>query len=152
MSEKTNKNNVNTQYNIEQTNQYLEELGLEPNNYGVNFTQKGDQRREVWEEQKKLYGFDERETWNLNNIFVEWLYCHCKMYLDKAGNIINLDYYKFEFEGIEYTQREAIEYIIEKCKPYLTTKFEYSEDEDAAIKGVQKAINLWSMVFPAMWW
>lgn len=150
---KENENMTNEEYyNIEQRNKYLDELGIEPHSYGTNFTQKHDKREKDWKKQREDYGFDERETWNLNDQFVEWLYCRCKMYVEKASPIVNLKYYKFQFEGKEYTQIEAIEYIIEKCEAYMKTKYAYSEEEDKNIAGMQKAIKLWSEVFPAMWW
>lgn len=139
-------------YNIEQRNKFLEDIGLKPHQYGVNFIMGKDKREKEWRRERKSYGFDNRETWNLNSQFVEWLYSHLKMYLDKADEIINLEYYTFEFEDQEFTQRAAIEYIMDACVMYLTNRYAFNDKEEESIKEMQKAIQLWGLIFPTMWW
>lgn len=41
-------------------------------------------RQELFKSQRQTYGFDERETWNLNFTSVLWIYAHLKRYLDWA--------------------------------------------------------------------
>lgn len=37
-------------------------------------------RQEKFEKERKTYGFDERETWNLSFTSITWLYAHLKKY------------------------------------------------------------------------
>lgn len=47
-------------------------------------------RHEMFMEQRKKYGFDERETWALNYTSILWLYTHLKRYR-KWGGIVEMD-------------------------------------------------------------
>ena len=135
-----------------QQNKYLDKLRIPIEEYGVNFTDQNDKRKEKWKKQRKKYGFDERETWSLDQTFVEWIYSHLMMYLEIGGKIINLEYHKFEFKDREYTQREAIEYICKACENFLLDKsFDY-EKERQITEDMKDAIRLFAEIFPAMWW
>lgn len=115
-------------------------------------------RIQRWKKQRKKYGFDDRETWALNSTFVEWLYSHLKMYLKIGGKIVNLDFHKLEFEGKEYTQKEAIKKILKACKYYFRINGYIKdipsdiEKENKADENMQEAIRLFAALFPAMWW
>lgn len=135
-----------------QHNKYLEDLGLSLDKIGTNFCNDNDERMEYWEKQQKEYGFDDRETWNMDHIFIEWLYSHLMMYLETGGKTINLDYHKFTFDGTEYTQREAIDYILNACKKYLLCDDVYCGNTGEIIPNVQKAVKLFAEILPAMWW
>ena len=95
-----------------QRNKYLDDLNISIDKYGTNFTSDKDERNEIWNKQREIYGFDSRECWNLDQIFIQWLYSHLMMYLEYVTGIINLEYHKFVFADKEYTQKEAIEFII----------------------------------------
>lgn len=41
-------------------------------------------RQELFKSQRQTYGFDERETWDLDHTSVLWIYAHLKRYLDWA--------------------------------------------------------------------
>lgn len=41
-------------------------------------------RQELFKSQRQTYGFDERETWDLDHTSVLWIYTHLKRYLDWA--------------------------------------------------------------------
>ena len=115
---------------VEQRNKYLEDLGLRPEDYGVNFSPKNDKRRKKWAKQKDKYGFDERETWSLDHYFAEWLYSHLKMYLKEAGKVTDLESEeKYDIDGKKYNQRQAIERILELLEFYLTNISHYKSIE-----------------------
>lgn len=76
-----------------------------------------DYRNLKWREQRRIYGFDERETWSLDTTFMYWLYERLMMF--KEVNCINLDFHKFNVNGKEMTQRECIDKMIENCKIYI---------------------------------
>lgn len=140
-------------YYIVQRNKYLEKIGLKPNQYGVNFTFTTDKYKKKWKKQRKEYGFDERETYCMDIIFAEWLYSHCKMFLEKSRKTIDLSYYKYDYNEKKYTQEEAIKKIIKWTKYYL--KNNDSDDTKIAIKAnkkLQKASELWTIVLLQMGW
>ena len=99
---------------ISQRNRYLEDLGLEPYEYGVNWTLRGGNKKVMkrWEKQRKRYGFDERETYEVYTVYAEWLYSHLMMYRKKASGVIDLTYHSIEFEGRTYTEIEAIDRVL----------------------------------------
>ena len=100
-----------------QRNKNKDDLGLDIKNYGTNFIDESkDDRREKWKEQREEYGFDERELWNLDMTFVQWLYSHLMMYKEKASQIIDLSYHKVEWENKEITLEDAIDKIINIAK------------------------------------
>ena len=90
---------------------YLDDLGIPINEYGTNFMEDTDHRAGSWAKEREEYGFDNRETWNLDRIFIEWIYTRVLMY--KEYTICNLDYHKFTYKDSEITQAEAIDKILE---------------------------------------
>lgn len=139
-----------------QRNKYLDDLGIKQEDYGTNFCSDLDKRLPYWKKEQKLYGFDSRETWNLNNTFIEWLYSHCMMYKERANEIVDLSFHKFEYNGKTYTLLTAIEYIIECTGEYLKKTsirdFYDFDEEERLFKKVQDATHLWAEILPWMWW
>ena len=134
-----------------QKNKYLDDLGLKQEEYGINFTKDNDKRKTEWEQQREVYGFDERETWNMGTTFIEWLYSHLKMY-DEV-NIVNTNYHTFEFQGKTYTQQELMDLIMEKCEYFLLNQDKPDLNlENKAYEEAKIAIQAFAEVFPAMWW
>lgn len=141
------------------------------------WTDEADEREAQWAVERQKYSFDGRDTWALNTTMTEMLYERLKMYMVKADNFVNLNYYTFEFEGKTLTQREMILAMIEEAEHYL--KFEYADgidDEDYyetsegtiefSEEALEKSIEQerkaqeahgrlwkrWSMVVHNMWW
>lgn len=129
-------------------NKYLDDLGVPLEKYGTNFCNDEDDGRQLkWKKERKKYGFDSRETWYLSNSFVEWIYSRCMMYKDLSSKFIDLEYHKIEYDGIVYTQKEALDIIINCAKDYLlddTAKLVY--------ENMQYATHLWAELLPYMWW
>lgn len=153
MGKKKGRKNKKFEYAIVQRNKYLDDLGIPAHSYGLNFSDKNDKHWDKWKKEKELYGFDSRETWCMDGIFMEWLYCHMLMYKKEAGRIIDLKYHKFRYKNKEYTQKQLINKIIKLSRYYLL----HYDDEDAetavaAIKKGQKAARLWAVVLPVMNW
>lgn len=132
-----------------QRNKYLDDLNIQINKYGTNFMPDTDERNEIWRKQKKEYGFDSRECWNLDQTFIEWLYSHLMMYLEDATGVIDLNYHKFEFDGKTYTQKEAIEFILERLRNSLIDIY---DDKNEAYLGVYDAVRMWAEIFRTCWW
>lgn len=82
---------------------YLEDAGLRRCECGTNFA---PEEKYMRREQQK-YGFDRRETYDLGNLFAQWLYERLRMFLDTGGQIVDLDYDRVRLEGQMMSTREA---------------------------------------------
>lgn len=132
---------------IFQKNKYLEELGLKKKDYGVNWISKDDDRLRDFNNEKEMYGFCSAETWNMDRIFCEWLYSHCKMYLEITDGKVDLEFHSVEIDGEGVTQLQCIQRIIELTSAALT-----HPDKAVATDRLREAILIWAEVFPLMWW
>lgn len=132
---------------IFQKNKYLEDLGLKKEDYGLNWLSKEDDRLKDFNDEKEMYGFCSAETWNMNRIFCEWLYSHCKMYLEITDGKVDLEFHSVEIDGEGVTQLECIKRIIKLTGEALT-----DSDGEAATMKLREAILIWAEVFPLMWW
>ena len=135
-----------TGYGYFQKNKYLEDLGLKKKDYGVNWLSKSDDRMREFNYEKKMYGFCSAETWNMDRIFCEWLYSHCKMYLEKVEGIIDMEFNCIEIDGEEVTQLKCIQRILKLTGEALTD----SDGEEATMK-MREAILIWAEIFPLTW-
>lgn len=95
-------------------NKYLDDIGIKINNYGSNFIK--DRKIQRFFERRK-YGFDFRETINMDLMFAEWLYSRLMML--KEQTMDNLSFHSIEFEGEKYTIEQAINQILNITKDYL---------------------------------
>ena len=129
---------------------YLEDNGIKRNEIMENICEEhgGDARSHHWRLQRKIYGFDERETWALNTAFVQWLLERLLMYKDVASNVIDLTYHKANYKGKLITQNEAIDLMIEACKEFLSADL-WDDRHDKSWKAITE---LWSEWGPVMWW
>lgn len=88
------------------------------------------------------------ECWSLDITFYRWLDEHLSVYLEDAGKLIDMDTYKYEFDGKEMTQRECIEEMIS------LVKFIRGEESFASPELKEKTthlLRLWADVCPMMW-
>ncbi|MBY6842894.1 hypothetical protein [Clostridium botulinum] len=102
-------------------------------------------RDSKWLEERRIYGFDERETWSLDTTFFYWLYERLMMF--KKVNCINLDFHKFKIKGVELTQRECIDKMICNCKKIATYQ---GVDDLSAMKN--ETLDIWKECIFSMWW
>lgn len=121
---------------------YLEEIvDLKKTTYD-NYRDTG--RYKIWEEQREVYSFDEREVWNLDSTFFCWLYERLMMYKEKA--CINLNFHTFEIDGKTLTQKECIDKMIENCKTIIIEEM----NDNFELK--KEVLNIWSKCIFAMWY
>ena len=127
---------------------YLDDIGED---YSWVWKPEGSERDETFEREREIYGFDSRETWSLDYVFYMWLYERLKMYIEYAGEIVNLNFHKFVYKEKEYTQLELINMMIERLESYFKKEdlFVSSEEEYESIKEIGE---IWALVLPAMWW
>lgn len=99
--------------------------------------------------EKKLY----KETWSLDTVITDYLLTHLVAYKKYAGEVVDLTYHKFNYQGKEYTQLELIDMMIDLCRKMQVTKW---TDEWKTFEEYQKCypqlFEILTLVFPAMWW
>lgn len=88
-----------------------------------------------------------RDCWGLDWAFLFWLKERLPVYLKDAGKFVDLDYHKFEYKGKTYTQREIVERMIHILD--MLPDNDWQEEWDIYTNEI---LDLWKIVFPAMWW
>lgn len=130
---------------------------------------------------RKVYGVDPRETFALNETFLEWLYERLMAYKGFASKVVDLksDVYLYDWEGEKYTQYDLIEKCLANLKEYLLYKGnsklyveahfkEYtdlenidswdsrltadSKIEEVLTNNAYKAAEMFIVMLPGMWW
>lgn len=91
-----------------------------------------------------LYGCD--TDWNLNTEFIHWVNYWFKEFKKKAK--IDMTFHKFEYNGILLTQEQVIDRIIQLTDTIIEVDDWWGiEDGD-----LEETLDLFKLVFPAMWW
>ena len=132
-------------------NKYLDDLGIKRKNYASNFAKK-DKIQRFFDRRK--YGFDYRETINMDLMFAEWLYSRLMMLLEQTDD--DLTFNSIEFEGQSCTIEQAIQRILKATKEYLYFYEELdmnsknmTEDDIVSIQNEMKAATrLWAEIMP----
>lgn len=141
---------------------YLDDIGED---YSWVWKPEGSERDETFEKEREIYGFDNRETWSLDTVFYMWLYERLKMFVEIGGQVVDLNFHKFNFKGKEYTQLELINMMIERLEYYFNKDARDSkideyrkqgmgifEADNKAYEPVKEIGEIWALVLPAMWW
>ncbi|MGL5647765.1 MAG: hypothetical protein ACRDDY_07935 [Clostridium sp.] len=126
------------------SHKYIKEIiDLEKTPYG--YCGEEDGRSSKWREERRIYGFDNRETWSLDATFFCWLYERLMMF--KEIDFIDLDFHKFVVNEKELTQRECIDRMLELCKTIITYQgIELLADEK------NEVLDIWKEIIHFMWW
>lgn len=90
--------------------------------------------------QQKIYGFDDRDTWNLHITMVKLLYERLKMY-DKV-NIVDTSFHTIEHNNQVLTMQDVLELMVDLAEEVLTSDSnEYvealNEEEDEFFTNTQ---------------
>lgn len=99
-----------------------------------------------WEEEIKVYGFSEIDTWSLDNTMIELLFERLIMYMDYS--IVSDEFHVIEINGIKGTQRFWMGQILEKCIEYLEDEF----DELSRYEISEDIWFIWSKINGYVWW
>lgn len=134
-----------------QKNKYLDILGIKRKNYGSNFVKENKIQRFF---ERRKYGFDYRQTINMDLMFAEWLYSRLMMLLEQTDD--DLTFNSIEFEGEKYTIERAIHRILKATSEYLyfyeeldMYSEELAEDDIVHIQNKMKvATRLWAEIMP----
>ena len=100
---------------------------------------------------KKLRKKISRECWNLNYEFIVWLKQHLPVYVEEAGEIVDLEYHKFNYKGKEYTQLQLINRMIELVN-YLTGNERYFDFDQVPVEKTEELLEIFTLTFPSLWW
>lgn len=140
-----------------QRNKYLDALGIPIAKYGTNFCDRTDSRWKSWQKERREYGFDNRETWSFDKIYVEWLYSHMKMFVEVGGEFVDLnsDITRYKFKAKDGTENEltleqAIGVIENACEKYLTSSEDLDEKENYVFS--PEIMTLLGTILPDVWW
>ncbi len=128
---------------------YLDDLGV-PQDCRPDGWNEGDKRQAQWAKEREIYGFDERETWNLDYSFYLWLYERLKMYLEISP--VDLNFHTFKIGKEKLTQKECIERMIEGCAIRIKDNRYFGELTEDEEKKIDDVLKIWAVVCPAMWW
>ena len=106
---------------------YLEDVGIDVYDMPQNFCKETvNSRVEKWEKEREKYGFDERETWSLDDSLLQWLYSRLMMYKD-INNVamdkvsIKCEAYKEKHGSADMTQEDLLKYLLEDLETALRT-------------------------------
>lgn len=99
----------------------------------------------------KIRKYDERTPidWNLDLEFIIWLNKWFKEYKKNASKVVDLEYRKYKYKDIEYTQKQIIDRIIELTEDCKKKWFEISQDKEDKVNEI---FDLFRLVFWSMWW
>jgi hypothetical protein len=127
-------------------NKYLDNIGIKKHNYSNNFIK--DRKIQRFIERWK-YGFDFRETINMDLMFAEWLYSRLSMLKEKTMDDLNFN--SVCFEGDAYTIGQAIDKILNSTTEYMCF-YEWETpsglDEHKVCEEMKKATRLWAEILP----
>lgn len=89
------------------------------------------------------------ECWNIDYSFIQWLRPRLEIFKEDAGKVIDLEFHKFEYKDIEYSQLELLDRMIE-----LSTYLEdhYYDCEPEIITMTYELLDLFSLTFRSLWW
>jgi hypothetical protein len=76
---------------------YLEEIGLSEKDLPQNYDVTDKERRDKHKKQRKIYGFDTREIWDLDYTFALFFYQRLKMFDEYTSS--DKSYHTFEYNG-----------------------------------------------------
>lgn len=111
--------------------------------------------------------FDARDTFNLDNTLIAWLYERLRYFQDEASKIIDFEQPLYMYgekvliDGEETTQRKCIDRMVEDCKTILLFDYganfnDWREEEKYFADTIEPAKDdlfmVLSKVYWAMWW
>lgn len=132
--------------------EYLKQIGIKEGETPSTWN-KGDQREEQWAKCREIYGFDERDTWDLHYTIKLFLYERLKMFNDVNCIETNNPYQRFTYKEKELSLQDCIDMMLEGLKLDLTLDEYDKKRED---KGIQEKIDcvfvLLAQCINYLWW
>ena len=130
---------------------YIDDLNIKEENRPEGYNP-NDKRQDSWRKEREIYGFDERDTWDLNYTMNLMLYERLCYFNEFAP--INKEHHKIEFKGKEITLQECLDRMIEGLKLDLIIDFlDKKRRED---KEIINKIDEWAFIYAEcrylLWW
>lgn len=130
---------------------YLSELGIKRKDFPWNWN-KNDSRQKKWARERKVYGFDERDTWSLDHTLslmiyerLRWFRQHSPVEMDAKGVA-----HSYEYKGEEFTLGEMIDKALSGFKMSITlNKHEITENNS---KKIEEAWAILGIIHCSLWW
>lgn len=110
--------------------------------YGIKDKRKCDRYRQ----QRNKYGFDERETWNMDSAFCQWLYERV-MYFKKFATV-DMDAEEIEYKGYTMTLTALTDLLLSLLRTYIC-RSPADEDNEETFSDI---CSIWKVIGTAMWW
>lgn len=104
--------------------------------------------------QRRIRGWSDDETWNLDYEFIKWINSRFKKYKEQASNIVDLNCHTFRYKKKVYTQLQLIDRIINLTNEMLTNDYwdlVYS-DPNKIEKNKNEVFDIFKMIYGVMWW
>lgn len=99
--------------------------------------------------QRRVYGFDERETRDLDKTFYTWLYEHLMMYRDVT--YVGLSQSRpHEWKGGTYTTEDLLNILIEYLTVAMTKDYEFCTEKER--EQIDDIPVIWGIIIKEMWW
>lgn len=120
-----------------------------------------DKRSKMWAEQRTTCGgWDERCGWNLNTFMIEQIYTWLQIYFDNADGFVDLSYHKFNIDGKEITEREAILKTLSDLEFWLLNNdpddwhdYDFTKGlVNEAQNKIEEAFKIIGFILPSLWW
>ena len=124
---------------------YLESL-LPKGKSPYDFEFDDEIRNQKWESERLEYGFDERETWNLDFTFFCWLYERLMKYKEISPVDLNCKIIKVNNE--EKNLEEWVNLMISNSKDLILANI-YSEEN---VKLAEFTIEIFKQTIFYLWW
>lgn len=138
------------------SHKYLNDLGIRNKDLPWNWN-KGDKRQQEWRQDRKKYGFDERDTWSLKYALatlvyerLKWYREHAPIEMDQTEDTIGLKLNTYQFEGKDIVFGTAIDRILTSFERHL--KSDDHESSDDEYQEYQKCWALLGVIMPGLWW
>lgn len=131
---------------------YLEDIDINFEDTPNGFA-KYDERYLHWEEQRKIYGFDERDTWNLEYTIDLLLYERLCMYKEYAMKFLDLDFHKITMEDTEINILECLTRMIEGLMLKITLDdLDEKRNEPKNKKLIDDVYVIYNKCKRFLWW
>ena len=104
--------------------------------------------------QRRIRGWSDDETWNLDYEFIKWVNSRFKKYKERAIGTVDLEYHKFKYKRKEYTQLQLIDRVIELTDEMLTDEYWDLMYTDAGRlkKNKDEVFDIFKLIYGVMWW
>ena len=124
---------------------YLEDIGY----YSDLDNLDPESHNSKWEKQRQTYGFDVRDTWNLDKTMLALLYERLQMY--NQVNNIDTECHSIEFGGEKLTMQQVLDKMLANGEKVLTEE-DYFVDFAQVDDAEKEFWQLWAISHKLFWW